>query len=126
MDTYSSFSGMVVHGSKVGRTMGFPTLNIAVYQGKIPSDGVYVVKTFVENTCYFGIMSIGNRPTFADGEYKSVEVHLLDISGDFYDFHVEVAPLYFIRENKKFDAIDELKQQLQSDKNFTKNFIKSL
>jgi riboflavin kinase/FMN adenylyltransferase len=123
MDTYFSFSGTVIHGSKVGRTMGFPTLNIAVYQGEIPNDGVYVVKTFIENTCYFGIMSIGNRPTFSDGEHKSVEVHLLDVSADFYGFQVEVAPLHFVRENKKFNSVNELKQQLQSDKNVAKNLL---
>ena len=126
MDRYSSFSGKVVHGAKIGRTIGFPTLNIAVLQGNIPKDGVYIVKAFVGEVQYFGIMSIGNRPTFADGEHQSVEIYLLNISNDFYDFHVVVIPLYFIRENKKFNNIDELKLQLQADKDFADVFTKSL
>ncbi|MDR0368309.1 MAG: O-antigen ligase family protein, partial [Bacteroidales bacterium] len=113
-----SFSGTVIHGSKIGRTIGFPTLNIAVLQGEIPTDGVSIVKVFIEDKHYFGIMSIGNRPTFADGDAKTIEIHLLDISGDFYGLHLKVVPIYFIRENKKFDSVDALKQQLQADKDF--------
>lgn len=118
-----SFSGKVIHGSKVGRTMGFPTLNISISQGEIPKDGVYIVKTFFEKIPYFGIMSIGNRPTFADGDNRTVEIHLLNVSDDFYDSQVNVIPLCFIRENKKFDSVEELKQQLQADKDFAENFI---
>ena len=126
MDRYSSFFGRVVHGAKVGRTIGFPTLNIAVSRGNIPKEGVYIAKTFVEKIQYFGIMSIGNRPTLADGECLSVEVHLLNIFDNFYDSHVEVIPLYFIRENKKFRNINELKKQLQADKEFASDFVKFL
>jgi len=126
METYVLFSGKVVHGAKIGRTIGFPTLNIAVLQGEIPKDGVYIVKVCIEKVSYFGIMSIGNRPTFADGDNRSVEIHLLHISGNFYDFPVEIIPFYFIRENKKFNTIDELKEQLQADKDFANSFIKSL
>ena len=123
MDKYSSFSGRVVHGEKVGRTIGFPTLNIAVLQGNIPKEGVYIVKTFAEKVKYFGIMSIGNRPTFTAGELRSIEIHLLDTFGDFYDSHVEVFPLCFLRENKKFNSIDELKIQLHTDKDIAENLL---
>ena len=126
MEQYSSFSGRVVHGAKIGRTIGFPTLNIAVSLGNIPADGAYIVKTVIEKVQYFGIMSIGNRPTFTDGEHLSVEIHLLNISDDFYDLQVDVCPLYFIRENKKFDSVDKLKEQLQADKDFADDYIKSL
>lgn len=122
----SSFSGVVIHGSKIGRTMGFPTLNISVLQGEIPQDGVYIVKVFFGEILYFGIMSIGNRPTFNDGDSKSVEIHLLDVSSDFYDSQVEVVLLCFIRANEKFDSVEELKRQLQVDKDFAISFINHL
>ena len=122
-NTYFSFSGKVIHGKKIGRTIGFPTLNITVFQGKAPDDGVYIVQVFIKSRLHFGIMSIGNRPTFADKNHKTVEIHILDISDDFYECQVDVTPLYFIRENIKFSSVDELKQQLQQDKDFANNFI---
>ncbi len=125
-EKHSPFSGMVIHGLKMGRTMGFPTLNISVSQGEIPKEGVYIVKAFFEEKPYFGIMSIGNRPTFADVNNVTVEIHLLNVSDNFYDWQVNVIPLYFIRENKKFDSIEELKQQLQADKDFAERFIKQV
>jgi riboflavin kinase/FMN adenylyltransferase len=121
METYSIFSGSVIHGSKTGRTIGFPTLNIAVQQGNIPKDGVYAVGVYIGSEHYLGIMSIGNRPTFGENENKTVEIHLLDVTGDWYGAYVEVIPLMFIRANKKFNSIDELKSQIEKDKRFAKN-----
>ncbi len=126
MKIYPTFSGLVVHGSKIGRTIGFPTLNIDVNQGSIPNDGVYVVDVKINKEQYFGIMSIGNRPTFKDGENKTVEIHLLDINRDWYGAFVEVTPLAFIRSNEKFSSIDELKFQIEKDKIFAKKHLKSL
>ncbi len=126
MKTYPTFSGLVIHGSKIGRTIGFPTLNIDVNQGSIPNDGVYLVDVKINGEQYFGIMSIGNRPTFKDGEHKTVEIHLLDISKDWYGSFVEVIPLAFIRSNKKFSSIDELKSQIEKDKIFAQKYLKSL
>jgi riboflavin kinase/FMN adenylyltransferase len=123
MKTYSIFSGTVIHGSKTGRTMGFPTLNIAVEQGNIPQDGVYVVGVLIGNEHYFGIMSIGNRPTFKESENKTVEIHLLDVMGDWYNVFVNVTPLTFIRSNEKFNSINELKSQIEKDKHFAKNYL---
>ncbi|MDR2409498.1 MAG: riboflavin kinase [Bacteroidales bacterium] len=123
METYSIFSGIVIHGSKTGRTMGFPTLNIAVRQGNIPNDGVYAVSVFIGNEHYFGIMSIGNRPTFKEDENKTVEIHLLDVTGDWYGAYVNVTPLTFIRSNEKFNSIDELKSQIEKDKHSAKNYL---
>jgi len=120
---YISFSGKVIHGKKIGRTIGFPTLNIAVSQGEIPNDGVYIVQIFIKSRLHFGIMSIGNRPTFADKNHKTVEIHILNISDDFYECQVDITPLYYIRENIKFSSVDDLKQQLQQDKEFANNFI---
>ena len=118
MATFKTFSGKVIHGSKIGRTIGFPTINIFVTQGDIPTDGVYVVQVEINTEKYFGIMSIGNRPTFEDDGNKTAEIHLLNVDKDFYDDTVEVTPLVFIRENQKFNSIDELKAQIEKDKIF--------
>ncbi|MDR0603537.1 MAG: riboflavin kinase [Bacteroidales bacterium] len=125
METYNTFSGIVIHGSKIGRTMGFPTLNITVKQGNIPKDGVYIVSVLIGDEHYFGIMSIGNRPTFKENENKTVEIHLLDVTGDWYNTYVNVNPLTFIRSNEKFNSIDALKSQIEKDKHFAQNYLAS-
>jgi riboflavin kinase/FMN adenylyltransferase len=114
---YPIFTGKVAHGSEIGRTLGFPTANIEAATNNIPQDGVYIAAVQIDNLQYYGIMSIGNRPTF-DAKNKTIEVHLLDFSGDLYQQTLKIKPLSFIRENKKFDTLDLLKQQLQEDKDF--------
>ena len=115
--TYPIFTGTVVHGSEVGRTLGFPTANIEATNNNIPQDGVYLAEIQVDNLRYYGIMSIGNRPTFGTNP-KTIEAHLLDFSGDLYQQTLTIKPLSYIRENKKFESLDLLKQQLQKDKVF--------
>ena len=120
--TYPIFEGRVVHGFKIGGTLGFPTANVESTEEDIPRDGVYIVQIQIGNTLYYGMMSIGNRPTF-DAEAKTIEVHLLDFSSDLYQQTLIIKPLFYIRENKKFDNLDLLKQQLQKDKDFALQFI---
>ena len=120
------FSGSVIHGTKTGRTIDFPTLNIAVNQGNIPEDGVYVVSVKINEEQLFGIMSIGNRPTFENKGNKTVEIHLLNANKDYYDARVEVLPIVFIRSNEKFNSINELKSQLEKDKIFAENYIEKV
>jgi riboflavin kinase/FMN adenylyltransferase len=123
MVIFNTFSGSVIHGTKIGRTMGFPTLNIVVNQGNIPADGVYVVGVKIKEKQYFGIMSIGHRPTFADNDSKTIEIHLLNVNKDFYDATIEVFPLSFIRSNEKFNSINELKSQIEKDKIFAEKYL---
>jgi riboflavin kinase/FMN adenylyltransferase len=126
MKTYNAFSGTVVHGSKMGRTMGFPTLNIANIEESIPTEGVYIVSVDIHTEHYFGIMSIGNRPTFEDEGNKTVEIYLMNVTGDWYGSCVNVMPLVYMRSNVKFSSIAELKTQLEKDKNFAQNYIKTI
>jgi riboflavin kinase/FMN adenylyltransferase len=126
MKTYNTFSGTVVHGSKMGRTMGFPTLNIDNIKENIPTDGVYIVGVDIHTEHYFGIMSIGNRPTFEDEGNRTVEIYLLDVTNNWYDSCVSVTPLVYIRSNVKFDSMTALKIQIEKDKNFAQNYIKTL
>jgi riboflavin kinase/FMN adenylyltransferase len=119
---YPTFEGEVVHGTETGRTLGFPTANVNPATDNFPKDGVYLAQTQIDNLFYYGIMSIGNRPTF-DAEIRTIEVHLLDFSGDLYQQTLAIKPLFRIRDNKKFENTDSLKQQLQNDKDFALQYL---
>ena len=121
---YPIFEGRVVHGTETGRTLGFPTANVKPANDNFPKDGVYVAEIQIDRLFYYGIMSIGNRPTF-DAEIRTIEVYLLDFSGDLYQQTLAIKPLFYIRGNKKFENTDLLKQQLQNDKDFTLQYLQS-
>jgi riboflavin kinase / FMN adenylyltransferase len=111
--------GHVTNGRKIGRDLGFPTANIqpnSQYK-LIPRDGVYAVKVEVETKIFNGMLNIGTRPTFNDGAInKSIEVHIIDFNGNLY--HQDIK-LYFhkrIRDEFKFNSIEELVSQLHKDK----------
>ena len=119
-----SFSGEVVKGKKLGRTIGFPTANIQIAEDfkLIPKKGVYIVKSQIIKKTYFGMMNIGTRPTL-DGENQTIEVHYLNLDTDLYDQKITVEILDFIREEQKFESIVALKNQLQKDKQFCNDYI---
>jgi riboflavin kinase/FMN adenylyltransferase len=114
---YSIF-GKVVHGEKKGRLLGFPTANLQVmdYDKLIPAKGVYVVKVKVGAHQYCGMMNIGTRPTITDNDLVSLEVHILKLDQDLYGQYLTVEFLDRIRDEKKFNSLDELITQLNSDK----------
>ena len=108
--------GVVEHGRQVGRTYGYPTLNLSIPGEKLlPPDGVYggVVKT--PKGTYKSIINIGARPTFGVEERK-LEAHLLDFGGDLYGALIRVYPTVFLRPVMRFASKDALKEQLQRDK----------
>jgi riboflavin kinase/FMN adenylyltransferase len=119
-------NGTVVHGRKLGRTIGFPTANIAIDAAYklIPKKGVYIVQSIVEDQSVYGMMNIGTNPT-VDGQELSVEVYFLDFDGDLYDKTISVSLLDYIRDELKFDSIDALKKAIQDDLNFTRNYLKN-
>lgn len=112
-----SLSGEVVLGKQLGRTIGFPTANINVSDSSklIPLDGVYGVHVEVGDQHFNGLMNIGNRPT-VNGLNRTIEVHLLDFEGDLYDQKIEVVFICRIRAEQKFAGLEELKNQIQKDK----------
>lgn len=118
---FYSLSGKVIHGDKLGRTLGFPTANLELPQYKlIPKDGVYFVKTHVNNQIYKGLLSIGNRPTVTNSNEKRVEVFILDFNEEIYGETICVELIEFIRDDKKFDSLNELIEQMNLDKEFAK------
>lgn len=116
-----SLIGQVVRGQQLGRTIGFPTANLHVSPEKfIPRQGVYAVQVQVYKTeagsseVIPGVMNIGYRPT-VEGTQQTIEVHLLEWSGDLYGQTVSVHLEAFLRPEQKFAALDDLKAQIQAD-----------
>ena len=119
--------GKVIQGKKLGREIGYPTINLQLNnEHKImPLDGVYAVEVRIAGLKHFGMMNIGINPTINAPyeEEKKYEVHLFDFDQDLYDENVIVLFRKFIREEKTFDNLDALKLQIQADeKNIRKYF----
>lgn len=111
--------GIVVHGDKRGRTMGFPTANVQHIEGSfVPSTGVYAVKFRVQNEWYNGVCNVGYKPTFKDPNNKqlSIEVNVFDFDKNIYGEEVVVAWYKRIRSEKKFENINALIAQIDVDK----------
>ena len=112
--TYS-ISGVVEHGNAIGTTLGFPTANIRLNSAKqLPASGVYSVVAQVNGVEYKALANIGTNPTVGN-DHLSLEVHLLDFQGDLYDQPLTISFLHFLREEKKFASLDELKKQIAED-----------
>ena len=120
-------SGEVVKGKQLGRTIGFPTANIQIEEDykKIPKNGVYIVKTFIDNKEIFGMMNIGFNPT-VNGQKQTIEVNLFDFEADIYGQKLEISLLEYIREEQKFGSVDLLKEQLNQDKKTALDFVGQL
>ena len=120
-------NGTIIKGDGLGRTIGFPTANLEVDEEYklIPKKGVYLVKVFFKENKYLGMMNIGNRPTI-DGGNQTQEVHLFDFNQSIYGDTIKVCFLKKIRNEKKFDSLEELKKQLLKDQEICKRIISSL
>ena len=121
------FSGEVIYGNNIGKTISFPTANIKVDQPYklIPKNGVYIVKTIIDNQTTFGMMNIGYNPTF-NGKQKSIEIHFLNFTKNIYHKNLTIEMIMRIRNEIKFNSVEDLKKQLEQDKLSTLNYIKSL
>lgn len=116
--------GMVINGNQLGRTIGFPTANLKIEENYklIPKNGVYIVKSTINQKTVFGVMNIGTNPT-VNGENLSIEVHFFDFDADLYNSKIEISVLERIRDEQKFDSIELLKNQIQEDKETAISFI---
>jgi riboflavin kinase / FMN adenylyltransferase len=121
------FSGKVIKGKQLGRTIGFPTANIILLESYklIPKNGVYVVYSTINNKSEYGMMNIGYNPTVGENN-KTIEVHFFDLNEDLYDKIVNVSIVKFIRTEEKFESIDALKMQLNKDREFSKTYLREL
>ena len=112
-------SGNIVEGNHIGRQMGFPTANIHPLDPNklIPMNGVYAIRAELRGKTYNGMLNIGFRPTLDSAmAVKTIEAHLFDISGDFYDEEIVIHFVLRVRDEMKFSGLDALQQQLQKDK----------
>ena len=113
--TYS-ITGRVVYGRQIGRTLGVPTANIQLHRYRAPIDGVYAVEIECADGLYPGVANVGVRPTFEEKTLRPIlEVHIFDFSKDIYGEHVKVLFRKKIREEIKFDGLDELKKAIFAD-----------
>lgn len=121
--------GIVVHGDKRGRTLGFPTANVQQMEDSfIPATGVYAVKILVQNKWLDGVCNVGYKPTFKNPADKqlSIEVHIFNFDKNIYGEEVIVGWYHRIRSEKKFNGIDELIAQIEKDKQAAVQYLKEL
>ncbi len=118
------FTGKVVKGNQLGRTIGFPTANIFINElyKLIPANGVYAVKVVVDGSNHTGMMNIGTRPT-VDGTERRIEVNIFDFDADIYDQEITTEVFFRIRDEKKFNSLDELKTQISKDQQEVKRLF---
>jgi riboflavin kinase / FMN adenylyltransferase len=117
MSEKNIFSGVVVKGNQLGRKIGFPTANLIPGKEEklLLNKGVYAVRVKVNLNLYDGMANIGIRPTF-DKHDLTIEAHLFNFSDDIYGETITIFFYDFIREERKFASLDELKMQLKKDK----------
>lgn len=113
-----AISGIVVHGDGRGQALGYPTANIRLLSNRklIPSNGIYFVRVRVGGKLWYGMLSVGVRPTFNNNGERTIEVNILDFSGDLYGQVIEIFFLKRLRDELKFDSAAQLIEQMNRDK----------
>ena len=116
--------GEVVHGAHLGHTIGIPTINIMPEVTKlVPKFGVYVTTIDFDGRIYHGVTNVGTKPSVSDKNIIGIETHILDYNGDLYGQYVKVTFKEFLRPEMKFDSIDDLKMQMNKDKQIAKEYF---
>ena len=121
---FFKITGKVIKGDGLGKQINYPTANLYVEENYkiIPKDGVYFIKTLIDNKEFHGMMNIGHRPTIGENK-KSIEVHLFDFNKDIYDKTISVDVVLKIRDEIKFSSIEALKEQLKKDETYCNQLI---
>lgn len=117
--------GIVEHGRKLGRKLGFPTLNVHPSKDKLlPPNGVYLDSVKIDGIWYNGIGNVGFKPTVSDENRMLIESNLLDYSGDAYGKEVEIQLYHFKRPEQKFESVEEMKAQIDLDIDYAKEYFR--
>lgn len=118
-------TGVVVEGNKLGRSLGFPTANMQLYDPLkiIPENGVYFVKVRTLGEEYYGMCNIGNRPTIGLCNARTIETNIFFFDEDIYGLDIEISFIERIREEQKFNSLAELSEQLKKDRYICKSLI---
>jgi len=111
-------SGKVVHGNRLGRTIGYPTANMAIDETDqiMPGVGIYAVQVLHNGALYGGMMSIGYNPTVTDSRDIKAEVHIFDFDAEIYGHELEIGFMARLRDEQKFFSLEQLTEQLHADK----------
>ncbi|WP_052130194.1 riboflavin kinase [Ureibacillus sinduriensis] len=112
--------GKVEEGKQLGRKIGFPTANLELVPGFKLENGVYGVYVYHNSKRYYGMLNVGYRPTFKDGKQKTYEVHILDFNEFIYGEYLTIEISLYIREEQKFNQLQDLVSQLQADELFAR------
>lgn len=115
--------GQIIHGFERGRTIGFPTANLKPHNRVIPKYGVYATAVLINDVWRKSITNVGVRPTFEDESAPSIESYIFDFDGDLYGDVLRVRFLHRIRDEHKFNGINELKAQIERDTQHTLNYF---
>lgn len=118
-----SISGRVMHGQKLGSKLGVPTANVNLKRQRAPLSGVYIVEVVLDNTRLPAVANVGVRPTVGDLEKPILEVHILDWTGDIYRRHINVEFRQKIREERRFQNVEELLEWIHKDIQTAKDFF---
>ena len=118
-------TGIVVKGNQIGRTIGFPTANLSIGDSTkiIPGNGVYLVHIRYRNVLLNGIMNIGVRPTIGDSFENRIEIHIFDFNEDIYGQELQVLVVKKVRNEAKFDSVQQLAIQIEEDVRFARDFF---
>ena len=120
LGTHYVIEGEIIHGKANGRKMGYPTANISLKDQIIkPKNGIYASRVIIDGKKYFGATNVGMNPT-VNGKYLSIETNILDFDEDIYGKRVRIEFLEKIRDEKKFESLDELRKQLDLDTGFVR------
>ena len=113
-----SLQGVVVAGKRLGRTMGFPTANMQLYEPLklVPGNGVYFVRVRTVGRQFYGMCNVGVRPTVSFGNSRTIETNIFGFDEDIYGLDMEVTFISKIRDEIRFNSLEELKMQLEKDK----------
>lgn len=125
---YYTLSGTVVHGQKIGASLGFPTANIEIPQSEklIPPDGIYAVQVTHDEQRYGGMLYIGSRPTLKKYNNRTIEVNIFDFNQTIYGDEIKLELVDFIRYDTKFDDLEALKKQLSEDRKRAQLLLENL
>lgn len=119
-----SITGIVAKGNQLGRKLEIPTINVYPTEIKLlPHNGVYASRILIDGVWYYGVTNLGTKPTISDGYEVSVETNVFDFDKDVYGNRVEVALYHFLRQEMKFENVEALKKQMESDASFAKEMF---
>jgi riboflavin kinase/FMN adenylyltransferase len=122
---YFMLTGDVVEGRNLGEKIGFPTANLNIKETYklLPKTGAYIVKSNIDNKSVYGMMNIGYRPTLK-GKHQTIEIHFFNFNKNLYGKKIQVEVLKFLREEQKFESVQNLRKQLTTDKQNSLQYIR--